>query len=239
MPENLKFAPLNDRAFRLWVHATCYCSRAQTDGFVPAALITSLSVSATRRTVDELVNARLLEPVEAGYLVHDYLSYNPSRVRIREMRDESGRRVAEHRERRGNAVTGADVTPLQAHDPRGRDRSVTEPDPVVALFDYWRATCGHPSAMPTDERLRKIRQRRDEGYTDDQIRAAIDGAARGAFVNDAGKRFDDIELICRNGSKLESFIDRANAKPTGAPVSELDRKRLESMNRLMGEKGAA
>lgn len=80
-----------------------------------------------------------------------------------------------------------------------------------ALFDFWRVRCGHEQAKATTERIGKIRARRNEGYTDEQIREAIEGAARGAFVNAAGKRFDDIELICRNGSKLESFIERAGA----------------------------
>ncbi len=38
-------------------------------------------------------------------------------------------------------------------------------------------------------------------------------AARAAFVNDDGKRFDDFELIFRNGSKLESFIQRTGDQP--------------------------
>jgi hypothetical protein len=80
---------------------------------------------------------------------------------------------------------------------------------VTALFEHWQLRCNHPTSKPTRERRQKIAARLREGYTPDQIRAAIDGAARDPFVNDAGKRFDDLELICRTGSKLESFIDRA------------------------------
>lgn len=84
-----------------------------------------------------------------------------------------------------------------------------EPQVIGSLIDYWKARCQHPSAKATSERRRKVQARLREGYTPQQIRTAIDGAAVGAFVNDAGKRFDDLELICRTGSKLESFIDRA------------------------------
>ena len=112
---------------------------------------------------------------------------------------------------------------------------VEKTDGAHALFDYWRTECGHSQAKPTRERLSKIRARLAEGYTAEQVRAAIDGAARAAFTNDAGKRFDDIELICRNGSKLESFIDRT-AKPA---ASSLDEKRLASLNNLMAERGLA
>lgn len=121
----------------------------------------------------------------------------------------------------------------------GADPIRSDPDPILILFDYWRERCEHLQARPTKDRLAKIRARRSEGYTDEQIREAINGAARGAFVNDTGKRFDDIELICRNGTKLESFIDRATSRPAAGSTSELDRKRLDSMKRLMTEKGAA
>jgi DNA-binding transcriptional ArsR family regulator len=128
----------------------------------------------------------------------------------------------------------------------------SDPDPVVvpvpqddarALFDHWRERCGHQQAKPTRERLSKIRARLSEGYTADQIRQAIEGAGRAAFTNDTGKRFDDIELVCRNGSKLESFIARATStvatRPRAGEMSDLDRKRLESANRLMNREGAA
>lgn len=81
------------------------------------------------------------------------------------------------------------------------------------LFAYWQDKCGHPTAKFTPERRRKVEARLKEGYMEHQVRQAIDGAARAAFVNDAGKRFDDIELICRNGSKLEDFIGRTSAQP--------------------------
>lgn len=79
-----------------------------------------------------------------------------------------------------------------------------------ALFAYWQQQCGHGHAKFTRDRRAKIRGRLKEGYTPEQIRQGIDGAARAAFTNDAGKTFDDLELICRNGSKLEDFIARTN-----------------------------
>lgn len=94
-------------------------------------------------------------------------------------------------------------------DPSG----VTKED-ARDLFEYWQRACGHPQAKATRDRIAKVHARLREGYTPEQIREAIDGAARGAFVNDAGKRFDDLELICRSGSKLESFIGRL-AQPNG------------------------
>jgi hypothetical protein len=84
---------------------------------------------------------------------------------------------------------------------------------VRELFTYWQERCGHAAAKLTSERRTKIQARLKDGYTPEQVREGIDGAARDPFVSDGGRRYDDIELICRNGSKLESFIARNTVGP--------------------------
>lgn len=80
---------------------------------------------------------------------------------------------------------------------------------VDEIFTYWQSRCDHPGAKLTAERKTKIIGRLKDGYSVDQIKTAIDGCASSRFhrgENENGKRYDDIELICRNGSKLENFI---------------------------------
>lgn len=89
---------------------------------------------------------------------------------------------------------------------------------AMELFRYWQRECCHPTAKPTTERITKLMGRLREGYSASEIRKAIDGAKHGAFETD-GKRYDDIELVCRNGTKLEDFIQRGE-KSTGAIVVE-------------------
>lgn len=94
---------------------------------------------------------------------------------------------------------------------------------VAELFAHWQTVCQHPQAKPTPERLRAIRARLRDGYTAAQVRQAIDGAARHPFIDQRGKRHDDLTLICRNGSKLEDFADRANRPPSGHPAGPAGR----------------
>jgi len=104
--------------------------------------------------------------------------------------------------------------------PRAREKTASTTG-VRELFAYWQEQCGHPQAKLSPERRGKIEGRLREGFTAPQIQEAIDGAARGAFVNEAGKRFDDIELICRNATKLESFIGRPAAAARRESPSDL------------------
>jgi hypothetical protein len=100
---------------------------------------------------------------------------------------------------------------IEKNPPTPQGESAGEPGDSMAarrLFTYWQERCGHDTAKLTRDRRRKLEARLREGYSEQQIRQAIDGAALRPFVNDAGKRFDDLELICRNGSKLEDFMER-------------------------------
>jgi hypothetical protein len=121
-PENIKIVVVSDRAFRLWFNACCYCNRNLTDGRVPAALIQGLSVTATKRTVGELLNASLLERLDGDtFLVHDYLDHNPSRADVEEERRRSRERTAKWR-------SGQDVTRHQRITNGIRDAHVTIAD---------------------------------------------------------------------------------------------------------------
>ncbi len=103
------------------------------------------------------------------------------------------------------------------------------------VFDHWRTACGHAGAKPTRDRRSKVIARRREGYTLDDIKRAIDGAATAAYVNDAGKRFDDLELICRNGSKLDSFIARAPTAGHEPQAARTADPEVERTNRLLDD----
>jgi hypothetical protein len=80
---------------------------------------------------------------------------------------------------------------------------------VKTIFAYWQKRLNHPNSKLTPERQRKTEARLREGYTVEKIKQGIDGCASSPFnrgENDRGRAFDDLELICRNGSKLENFI---------------------------------
>lgn len=97
--------------------------------------------------------------------------------------------------------------------------------PAVQVFEYWRRVLGHPTAKQTPERAKAVKARLREGYTVEQICAAIDGCRASPFhcgENERGQRYDDLTLICRNGSKLESFIALTqNGHRKGAATSDV------------------
>lgn len=90
----------------LYVTALCYCAQHLTDGFVTVEvtpLLTAMSqISNGDDALKKLVEVGLFEVCEGGYLIHDYLIYNPSGDKIR-----SERRATAERQGRFRGISNA------------------------------------------------------------------------------------------------------------------------------------
>lgn len=79
------------------------------------------------------------------------------------------------------------------------------------LFAFWLETMDKsPATKKTKRRIKLIKDRLTDGYTVDQIKQAIINCSQDKFsmgMNDRQKPYNDIELICRNPEKLESFLE--------------------------------
>ncbi len=105
----------------------------------------------------------------------------------------------------------------------------------LELFQYWVARFGKTRARFTAERRTAVRARLRDGYTPDDIRRAIDGCKASGFHNGENKEnaeYNDLVLICRNGSKLERFRQLAKesgAKPLAVNASEENDAQIERL----------
>lgn len=87
--------------------------------------------------------------------------------------------------------------------------------PVSEVFDYWRAVMEKPEALLDSTRSKAIAARLKQGYSVDQLKRAIDGCKASAFHqgrNDNRQVYNDIELICRDTKRVESFISIVEGK---------------------------
>lgn len=85
-----------------------------------------------------------------------------------------------------------------------------ESQAVYAVYEHWLSVMQKPRSMLTKQRRDKILARLHEGLSVEDLKRAIDGCKASPFhqgENDRQTVYDDIELICRNGSKVEQFIN--------------------------------
>lgn len=258
---------LEPAAVAIHVMAITYCNQHNTDGVIDCEEVDDwlskmpYRAAQKQRVLNTLLELNMLEfrVGDESYRVHDYLEWNRSssdRANLAEQGRRGGLAKAKANGKPGPKPTpspGSSPGSSEGQSPGSSEGSSTPrhatPTPsqasttlalradVEECFAYWQDRCGHPTARLTPDRRRKIEARRREGFSVQDIRQGINGAARGAFVNDNGKRFDDIELICRNGSKLEDFMGRASAQPTGRVVP-LRQPNASDLLRAMDETAA-
>lgn len=108
MPQHPKLARVGALGLAMQVAAMCYCSRYLTDGILPeAALGTLLDLRefeqdgedrSPEKVAEWLCNAGVWNKQRGGYVIHDYLAYNPSREQVTKRRQE----VSQERSRAGS-----------------------------------------------------------------------------------------------------------------------------------------
>ena len=82
-----------------WLHVAglCYAAQHLTDGAIPDASLAGLGQyprARARNLADRLVEVGLWERNGTGYAIHDYLTYNPSRISVEEKRKAARERMA-------------------------------------------------------------------------------------------------------------------------------------------------
>ena len=91
-PDHPKIVGLTDAAFRAHVAGLCYAGRYLTDGHIPTSALRQIG---TRKAAQELEARGLWDKTDHGWVINDFLDYNPSKADVQAERDrkrEAGRR---------------------------------------------------------------------------------------------------------------------------------------------------
>jgi DNA-binding MarR family transcriptional regulator len=92
---------------------------------------------------------------------------------------------------------------------------------IKNIFMYWQEKMNHPQAKLDSKRQRKIADALKD-YSAEQLMQAIDGCAMTPYnmgENKTRQRYDDIELILRDASHIERFINNSINPPSDAAKS--------------------
>lgn len=114
----------------------------------------------------------------------------------------------------------------------------TKPEQILEVFAHYRAQ--HPRAFkspqPRSKEWQKIAARLAEGFSVDDLRAAIDGCHRSPFhcgQNDQQATHQSLELIVRDGSHVNKFINVPLKAP--AVLSPKTQRSLKAAQQFMEE----
>lgn len=122
-PIHRKVAPLDDATYRLLSEAVFWCARNTTDGRIAADELPTISPRATKPRVANLVRRgswheagyicdsdRCPEPGPDGWVIHDYLEYQPTKERVKADLAAKAERTRRWRERKNGSNGGGDAS---------------------------------------------------------------------------------------------------------------------------------
>lgn len=103
---------------------------------------------------------------------------------------------------------------LSTKGPKDPDQSATNAADVCAVFDHYRTIHVRSHLHPNDtlKEWKAIKARLSEGYTVDDLKAAIDGmhlTPHNCGMNDRQQQFLGLELCMRNAGQVERFRETA------------------------------
>jgi hypothetical protein len=103
-----KLAAAGPVAGWVYVSGLCYAARYLTDGFVPETIALRFDGSSPE-VLANLVECSLWDRVNGGYLIHDFLDYNPPASKVKAEREAAKARMKGNRQ--GNPQRSAEVRP--------------------------------------------------------------------------------------------------------------------------------
>jgi hypothetical protein len=114
--------------------AICFAALQESDGFISEADVAMLAsghgCAKWRKLVDTLVAVGRWEPAEKGWMIHDYLEFNPSRAQVEERRKRDRVRKDSLRNPNGNHVENPVDSEWNPSGSRARGPGRPDPHPV-------------------------------------------------------------------------------------------------------------
>jgi hypothetical protein len=125
-----KVVAAGNEAYGAWCRAGQWSSAQLTDGFIPADIA---ALIAPEKVWQRAAKARLVDAVDGGWQIHDYLDWNPSAETVREQRRKDSERKAAGRANQVREESGrmSSRTPSGIHTASGQDSAgpvPTRPD---------------------------------------------------------------------------------------------------------------
>lgn len=125
----------------LHLAALTYCNEHLTDGFIQEesipyiAMLAFIDVEDAKQNLSKLLSVGLWEECEGGYLVHDYLEYNPTREMVEETRAaraEAGKRGGEAKtpEKQASSRENGRGTQAKAKQKLSKTQAISPPLPI-------------------------------------------------------------------------------------------------------------
>ena len=149
-----------------FIEALCYCAQYLTDGVFPSSILAARDLAVLRE-------AGLIEPRGEGWLVHDYLDYNPTRTDVEGSREQARERM---RDVRTNTDARSDA--VRPNIGKSSPNPVPVPQPLTPRARYSPSFTAFWAAYPRRVGKRTAATAFDRATKRTEAKIIIEGAER-------------------------------------------------------------
>ncbi len=220
-----------NEAMGLWVRLGSWCSCHLTDGKVPSEVVAVFDPNGVAIARLEATGWALKE--EDGWLLHDYLEYQPSRKSQESLskkrsaarkqsvnKTKTKCRQVDDKDTNKNPTKGTGTgtgTNKKKEAPEKPPRRLGD---ARQVFDFWVTETGRVNPKFDAKRQARIRARFDEGFNVGELIEAIRNAKHDPFLmgaNDKKKTYTEIHTLLRDAAQVERLRD---LRPSTSPANE-------------------
>jgi hypothetical protein len=237
-----KIAAAGPVAGWVYVSGLCYAARYLTDGFVPETIALRFAGSSPE-ILANLVECSLFDRVNGGYLIHDFLEYNPPASKVKAERE-----AAKARMQRKNAPKHGVSDEIQQKFGRNSGEIQPSPTPTPSPSESEREVRTPPPIDPFPEQGPEYREALRK--LDAQWPGGVTGSVQlkltriwDQLTNGKASWLDDaiIETVARGGHTPDYALQvlatalRSNKRPGYSQASTARPSRPErDLNALLG-----
>lgn len=194
-----KVVKAGNAAAGLWARCGDYSSEHLLDGFVPIDVARAYG---TAREITRVTQAQLWQPCTGGFLIRDFLEYNPSAEQVRADRAATLERVHKFRAKRNGVTRGGRNG---APDP--------EPEPSSSSLNYTTQSRGSDAQL--EESIARIADRYAR-------KALADAKATGRTIGSDAAYMRPIKARALGNPDLERLILAYPSAPDDVIVAALN-----------------
>lgn len=164
-PDHPKVSAAGPLASWLYVCGVAYCNRMLTDGFIPATQVRRLAdVDNSDELAARLVATGLWEEANGGFLIHDYLDYQPSRKHVEAVAQSRAEAGSKGGKQKSSNLLEAGL-PSATNMSQAKSKPVTDTGPDPSPTDPFTdaredvAADGAPPVAETDDQRSEQREK--------------------------------------------------------------------------------
>lgn len=226
-----KLMRAGNAAVGLWMRCGSYAAQHLTDGIIPGAVVTMYGTApqAAKLVKVGLWHARghdcagCPQPAEGDYVMHDYLTYNPTRKQVSERRERAAEKKRRQRAKGGPEQKSPSNRPRIEDESRAKRERIEDESSSIHR-PLFQEHAGHSVVSPGDSPVTRARAFPSPPLPSQQQVGAVEGGPTGSGATTPLRPDSRAPDPVGAQTIVSEWLDRARKRPPKSVIGQTARQ---------------